>query len=83
MLLAIVSSNSNMVVRAARNGSLPPRAAVAKTIAYPGASRHFSYTMVLASVSTIQRRLDIPFTGKGRDAGGDATRFSIIVWIEP
>ena len=83
MLLAIVSSNSNMVVKAARNGPLPSRAVVAKTIACPGASRHSSYTMGPESVSTIQRRLDIPFTGKGRDAGGDATRFSIIAWIEP
>ena len=71
-----------MVVKAARNGPLPSRAMVAKTIACPGASRHSSYKMGPASVSTIQRRLVIPFTGKSRDAGGDATKFSIIAWIE-
>ena len=81
--LAIVSSNSNMVVKAARNGPLSSRAVVAKTIACHGASRHSSCTMGPASVSTIQRCLDIPFTGKGRDPEGDATRFSVISWIEP
>ncbi|MAB18028.1 MAG: hypothetical protein CMN39_00725 [SAR116 cluster bacterium] len=70
-----------MVVKAARRGPLPSRAAVAYISARLGESRHSNCTTEPASVSISQRRFDIAVTGNTSVDGAYVTRPSIMVII--